>query len=129
MSYAAYVLRKGARRVLWWQGGIALSVGLVAFFFGGHPDNLARFLAALAGGFVAMSGTLILALTVARTDGGSSSAQAQLWLYGGAAVRFLLALILLGLGLGVLHLAPLPFLVAFGLGQVAFLAPGISSGL
>ena len=50
-------------------------------------------------------------------------------LNSGAVARFVFAIVFLGLGLGVFHVAPLPFLVAFGLGQVAFLAPGISSGL
>ncbi len=76
-----------------------------------------------------MLGALVLAYSVGRADGKQGAAQAQLWLYGGAVARFVFAIVFLGLGLGVFHVAPLPFLVAFGLGQVAFLAPGISSGL
>ena len=129
MTYAAETLHKGVRRVLWWQAGLAVSAGLVSAVLGPHHNSLERLFAALAGGSIAILGTLILAYTIGRTDSQGSPAQAQLWLYGGAAARFLLAIVLLGLGLGVFHLSPPPFLIAFGLGQMAFLAPGISSGL
>lgn len=129
MTYAAEILRKGVRRVLRWQAGLSVTVGLVVLFDGARSGRLESFCSALAGGAVAMLGTLVLALTIGRADGRQSPAQAQLWLYGGAAGRFVLALVLLGLGLGVLGLSPLPFLAAFALGQVAFMAPGISSRL
>jgi len=129
MSYAAQILRKGLRRVLFAQAVLTLLVAGGTAVLGTHPDLWARIGASLAGGLIAVLGTLILAYTVGRADGRGSAAQAQLWLYGGAAARFFLAIVLLGVGLGVLHLAPLPFLIAFALGQVAFLAPGISSGL
>jgi len=129
MTHAARVLRKGVRRVLWWQTGVAIPVGVVSVFLGPHQGGLARFLAALAGASIAMLGTFVLAYTIGRTDDKASPAQAQLWLYGGAVARFFLAIILLGLGLGVFRLSPLPFLIAFALGQMAYLAPGISSEL
>ncbi len=127
MSYAARVLGTGLRRVLGAQVILALLAGAGAVWTGTPP--LPRFGAALAGGAVAMLGTLLLAYTVMRADARAGAAQAQLWLYGGAAARFLLAIVLLGVGLGVLGLPPLPFLAGFGVGQVAFLVPGISSGL
>lgn len=129
MTYAAEILRKGVRRVLRWQAGFSVAVGLVVVFGGAHHGGLEPFYSALAGGAVAMLGTLTLALTIGRADVHRSPAQAQLWLYGGAAGRFVLALALLGLGLGVLGLAPLPFLAAFALGQMVFMVPGISSRL
>lgn len=129
MSYAAQILRKGLRRVLVTQVSLTLAVAVVAAFRAPHHHALGPVVAALAGGAIAMLGALVLAYTVGRADGKQGAAQAQLWLYGGAVARFVFAIVLLGLGLGVFHVAPLPFLVAFGLGQVAFLAPGISSGL
>ncbi len=127
MTYAAKSLRKGVRRVLWWQAGVAVLVGVVGAV--SRPqDAAARFLAALAGAAVAMIGTAILGRTVERTGPGQA-AQAQLWLYGGAAARFLVAIVLLIVGLWVLRLPPLPFLLAFGVAQIAFLAPGVSLGL
>ncbi len=129
MTYAAKTLPKGVRRVLRWQAGLSAAVGLVVVFAGTRREGLEPFYSALAGGAVAMLGTLALALTIGRADVHRSPAQAQLWLYGGAAGRFVLALALLGLGLGVLGLSPLPFLAAFALGQMAFMVPGISSRL
>ena len=128
MSYAAKILRKGLRRVLVAQISLTLAVAIVAAFRA-HHDALRPIVAALAGGAITMLGALVLAYTVGRADGKQGATQAQLWLYGGAVARFVFAIVFLGLGLGVFHVAPLPFLVAFGLGQVAFLAPGISSGL
>lgn len=129
MTYAAETLPKGVQRILRWQAGLSVAVGLVVVFGGAHRGGLEPFCSALAGGAVAMLGTLALALTIGRADVHRSPAQAQLWLYGGAAGRFVLALALLGLGLGVLGLSPLPFLAAFALGQMAFMVPGISSRL
>lgn len=129
MTYAAQILRKGLRRVLFTQAVLAVAVGIVASLWGGHHDAWHRLGAALAGGGVTLLGTAVLGYTVGRADNRGGPVQAQLWLYGGAAVRFLLAIVLLGVGLGVFHVSPLPFLIAFGLGQIAFLAPGISSGL
>ncbi|MHB1512151.1 MAG: ATP synthase subunit I [Acidiferrobacter sp.] len=129
MSYATQILRKGLRRVLIAQASLTLAVAVGAALSASHHDALRPVVAALAGGAIAMLGALVLAYSVGRADGKLGAAQAQLWLYGGAVARFVFAIVFLGLGLGVFHVAPLPFLVAFGLGQVAFLAPGISSGL
>ncbi len=129
MTYAAETLPKGVRRVLRWQAGLSVAVGLVGALGTAHSGPLELFGSALAGGAVAMLGTLVLALTIGRADVRRSPAQAQLWLYGGAAGRFVLALALLGLGLGIFDLSPLPFLAAFALGQMAFMAPGIQSRL
>lgn len=129
MSYAARELRKGLRRVLWAQISLTFVVAAVAALDAPRHDALARLGAALAGGAVAMLGALLLAYSLARADVTHGPAGAQLWLYGGAVARFVLAIAFLALGLGVFHVSPLPFLIAFGLGQAAFLVPGISSRL
>ncbi|WP_297361375.1 ATP synthase subunit I [Acidiferrobacter sp.] len=127
MSHAARVLRKGLRRVLWAQISLTLVVAAVAALDASRHDALERLGAALAGGAIAMLSASLLAYSVGRADGTGGPAGAQLWLYGGAIARFVLAITLLGLGLGVFHVSPLPFLIAFVLGQAAFLVPGMSS--
>ena len=129
MSYAARVLRKGLRRVLLAQLSLTLAVAAGAALAAPPHQAPGRLGAALAGGAIAMASALVLAYTVGRADGKGGPAQAQLWLLGGAAARFVFAIVLLGVGLGVFHVSPLPFLIAFGLGQAAFLVPGVSSGL
>ncbi|HUW98217.1 MAG TPA: ATP synthase subunit I [Acidiferrobacter sp.] len=128
MTYAAKTLYRGARRVLWWQAGLTTLAGIVTALLGGPHGAIGRFLAALAGGSIAMLSTVLLVHSVGRTDAQGGSVSARLWLYGGAVTRFLLVIVLIGLGLGLLGLSPLPFLVAFGLGQLAFLAAGLSLG-
>ncbi|UEN99797.1 ATP synthase subunit I [Acidiferrobacter thiooxydans] len=115
--------------MLWAQISLTFVVAAVAALDAPHHDALARLGAALAGGAVAMLGALLLAYSLARADVTHGPAAAQLWLYGGAVARFVLAIAFLALGLGVFHVSPLPFLIAFGLGQAAFLVPGISSRL
>jgi ATP synthase protein I len=44
-------------------------------------------------------------------------------LYANAITRYVAAMLFLGLGLGVLKLAPLPMIVAFAVAQLGFLAP------
>ena len=44
-------------------------------------------------------------------------------LYANAITRYAAAMLFLGLGLGVLKLAPLPLIVAFAVAQIGFLAP------
>ena len=52
---------------------------------------------------------------------GQDPKTAMLTLYMGAVVRFVLVLILFGVGLAGLKLAPLPVIVGFGLTQLAYL--------
>lgn len=117
------VLQTDVRRVLGWQLGVALMVGGLSVLGGSGVGAGPAFLAALVGGVIAMLGTMVLGYTVGRTTSHDSAVQGQLWLYGGALVRFMMALVLLAVALGVWHLAPLPLLVAFGLAQLAFILP------
>ncbi len=123
MKAAADVLRDRVRRVLLWQAVAACVVGVAGVLAAPGPAAPLRLLAALAGGLIAMLGTLILGYTLERTDD-RNSATGQMWLYGGWGVRFVLALALLFLALGVWHLPGLPLVAAFGLGQVMYAMPG-----
>ncbi|GAB4508230.1 MAG: hypothetical protein Tsb0026_06600 [Sulfuricaulis sp.] len=104
-------LRKGVRRVLLFQTLLTL---LVAAAFGvahGRYD----FLSALYGGAVAVLLSGWLGRGVLRSTGLGS-------LYANAITRYGAAMLFLGLGMGVLKLAPLPLIVAFAVAQFGFLA-------
>lgn len=111
MNFAAAKLRKGVRRVLLFQALLTL---LVAAAFGvarGRHD----FLSALYGGAVAVLLSAWLGRGVLRSASLGS-------LYANAITRYGAAMVLLGVGLGVLRLAPLPLIAAFAVAQFGFLA-------
>ena len=111
MNLAADKLRKGVRRVLLLQALLTL---LIAAGFGlarGGPD----FLSALYGGTTAMLLTAWLGRGVLRGGGLGS-------MYANAITRYGAAMLFLGLGLGVLKLAPLPLIMAFAAAQFGFVA-------
>ncbi|MHB1566163.1 MAG: hypothetical protein ACYCXG_05550 [Acidiferrobacter sp.] len=110
-------LSQGVRRVLLWQALVAISIAAVS---AGTGMGGRSWLAALAGGGIAMVGTVILGHTLLRTTSASAHTTAPLWLYGGALARFVLALSLLALALGVLRLRALPLLAAFALAQLVY---------
>ncbi len=123
MKAAADVFSDRVRRVLLWQAATACAVGCASAALVSGPPLSARLMAALAGGGIAMAGTLILGHSLARADG-KDGAAGQLWLYGGFVLRFLLALALLFVALGVLHLPGVPLVAAFGFGQLMYAMPG-----
>jgi ATP synthase protein I len=85
-------------------------------------------LAALYGGLVALTNSWLLAKRVARVGelAKRNPNYSAFTLYIGAVQRFLLVLVSLGIGLGWLHLAPLPLLVTFGVAQIAYI---VAAGL
>ncbi len=104
-------LRKGVRRVLLFQALLTL---LVAAAFGVARGRY-EFLSALYGGAVAVLLSGWLGRGVLRSTGLGS-------LYANAITRYGAAMLFLGLGMGVLKLAPLPLIVAFAVAQFGFLA-------
>lgn len=104
-------LRKGVRRVLLFQALLTLFVAAVFGVARGRYD----FLSALYGGAVAALLSGWLGRGVLRSTGLGS-------LYANAITRYGAAMLFLGLGLGVLKLAPLPLIVAFAVAQFGFLA-------
>lgn len=111
MNFAAEKLRKGVRRVLLFQALLTLFVaGAFAVARGRY-----EFLSALYGGAVALLSCAWLGRGVLRATVLGS-------LYANAITRYGAAMVLLGVGLGVLGLAPLPLLAAFAAAQFGFLA-------
>lgn len=122
MSYAAEILGKSIRRVLLTQ--LLLSLAVVAGYLAieGWAGGRRPALAALYGGGIALVSTWLLGRRVRRAgDPARHDAGGQLGLYAGAAPRFVATLVLLGIGMGWLKLAPVPLIVAFGLAQFGFL--------
>ncbi len=73
----------------------------------------------LYGGGVSMLSSALLGLGVGWAASGTG--QARQWLlYGGAAVRFIMVLVLLAVGLGGLGLGPLPVVAGFIVAQLVF---------
>jgi len=101
---------------------VAVAVGAF-LFLAGLPHAQA---AAYGGGIALLSAWLLgrhvrRASEVARTNPGRETAV----LYIGAVQRFVLILVLFGLGMGKLGLAPLPLLVGFGAAQAGYLISGL----
>ena len=119
MSYAAEMLRQGVRRVLLSQAVLTLLTGAAFFFSLGSGAALA----ALYGGVIALIGTWLLGKRVQRTP--ETPAQGytggQLALYAGVLPRFIVTLVLLGIGIGGLKLFPMPLIAAFAVAQLGFL--------
>ncbi len=122
MSYAAEILGKSIRRVLLTQLLLTLAVAAAYLVVEGWPAGRSGALAASYGGALALASTWLLGRRVQRTsDAVRQGAGSQLGLYAGAAPRFVATLVLLGIGMGWLKLAPIPLIVAFGLAQLGFL--------
>lgn len=96
--------------------GLLLAVG-----FAGYSGQHAA-LSALYGTLVAVAMAVILAwsVRVASVAAGQSKTPAVAVLYAGAAVRFVLVLVLLGLGLWFLRLDPVPVLCGFVIVQFVY---------
>lgn len=92
---------------------LVLASAVICVSMGG----LAMSEAALAGGAVAIVNLVLSAWALKRTHGAHGLA-----LYAGAAARFLFVILSFGLAIGVLHLAPLPMLLVFGLTQLGHVA-------
>ncbi|MHB8744338.1 MAG: ATP synthase subunit I [Sulfuricaulis sp.] len=111
MHTAAAALRQGVHRVLWLQAWLTLFVA-AAFGYAGGGYSL---LSALYGGAITLLLTGWLGRGAARTNGLGA-------LYAHAVTRYAAAMLFLGLGMGVLKLAPLPLIVGFAVAQLGFLA-------
>lgn len=99
---------------------VVLIAAVVLVFFGKSGQAGAQ--AALFGGVIALLDALFLGWRVQRAGraAGHSATRAMVALYLGAAERFVFTLAGFGLGLGVLHLQPLPLLLAFVAAQAGY---------
>ena len=111
MNFAAATLRKEVRRVILFQALLTLLVAAVFGVTRGRWD----FLSALYGGGVTVLLSAWLGRGVLRAAGLGS-------LYANAITRYGATMVLLGLGLAVIKMAPLPLIVAFAVAQFGFLA-------
>ena len=109
----------GIRRVLATQIVLCLLVGGVfALAQGAQAAG-----AALYGGAVTLLGSLWLGRGVTRAGASAHSggARSQWILYGGALQRFVVVLVLLAIGFGVLKLSPMALIAGFAAAQFGFL--------
>lgn len=117
MNSAGDELRIRTRRVIGLQLGIGLAI--VAGFF--TVKGPAAAWSAAYGGGVSVVMSLLLSRGVMLAGRMQDAKASQAVLYAGAALRFVLVLALLTVGLAVLKLAPLPVVVGFIAVQLAFM--------
>ncbi|MBK9131937.1 MAG: ATP synthase subunit I [Gammaproteobacteria bacterium] len=117
MNSAGDELRIRTRRVIGLQLGIGLAI--VAGFF--TVKGPAAAWSAAFGGGVSVVMSLLLSRGVMLAGRMQDARASQAVLYAGAALRFVLVLALLTVGLAVLKLAPLPVVVGFIAVQLAFM--------
>jgi ATP synthase protein I len=110
-------LRRDARRVLWTQVLLAAILALGFLAWRGAPAAAA----ALYGGMVTLLVTGWLAWRLRRVTARAPQASLGV-IYSSALLRYVAVAGLIGVGLGVLRLAPLPLLSAFAVTQFGFLA-------
>lgn len=107
---------------------VAAGVGLWRLWAQGVPEGIVHgafeAAAALYGGGITVLNTWWLGRRVQRAGelAREQPERGQLALYAGAVQRFVVTLILLGIGLGWLKLAPIPLILAFAASQLGFLA-------
>lgn len=116
---AERTVARQTRSIIGAQMAVGALVAAGFWAFGGAGD--AR--SALYGVFISVFAAVMLRRGVRRASqiAGQDPKTAMLSLYMGAVVRFVLVLVLLGVGLAGLKLAPLPVIVGFGLAQLAYL--------
>ncbi len=120
MSFATVVMRRVVRRLFIVQFIITLVVALGYFAL----QNINGFFAALYGGSITLSGTLLMAWRISRAGEAGSKEQLQgyIEIYAGVIQKFILTLVLMAVGMGYLNLNPLAILVSFALTQLSFIA-------
>ena len=115
------------RTILSIQAIVAIAAVGIGYLYGGVPASQA----ALFGAGIALSNSLLLAWRM-RQGKRHVHADAQRHLrtfYFSTIERFFVVGGLLAMGLGALQLAPLPLLVAFVAGQMAWMISGLTSGI
>ncbi len=119
MSHAAKVMRVTVRRVLAIQLLITLGVALTYLV----SQGLLAALSALYGGAIALFSSWLMGwrITKAADAAAHDSNQGAFVIYAGVVQRFLLTLVLMALGMGVLKLAPVAILAGYAVTQVAYL--------
>lgn len=119
MSYAAQVLRKTLRRLVILQSLLILAC---AGIYLGVEGGLGA-LAVLYGGGIALTSTLVSAWRLLRATeaAGDAMHRAMAELYIGAALRLVLVVGLMAVGMAVLRLNPLAVIIGFGAAQIGYI--------
>ncbi|NOQ80202.1 MAG: ATP synthase subunit I [Gammaproteobacteria bacterium] len=120
MSFALVVMRRVVRRLLIVQVILTLIIAL-SYLVLQNSDGL---FAALYGGSITLSGTLLMAWRIGRAGEVASTERQQgyIEIYIGAIQKFILTLVLMALGMGYLKLDPLAILISFAVTQLSFIA-------
>lgn len=120
MSFATVVMRRVVRRLFIIQLVLTLIIALSYLIF----QSLNGFFAALYGGCITLSGTLLMAWRISRAGeaGSKEKQQGYIEIYAGVVQKFILTLVLMAIGMGVLKLDPLAVLVGFAITQFSFIA-------
>ena len=120
MSFAAVVMRRVVYRLIIVQVILTFIVALAYLAF----QNINGFFAALFGGSITLSGTVLMAWRISRAGEAASTEKQQgyIEIYIGAIQKFVLTLVLMALGMGYLQLNPLAILVGFAVTQLSFIA-------
>ncbi len=118
MDIAVRQVQANAKKVIVLQLIIAVVVALVAGIAEGGWFGLS----ALFGGFVGLSLSLLLRRGVLKANelAREDPQRGMAVMYLGAVQRFVLVLVLLGVGLGYFDFAPLAAIIGFGFVQVAY---------
>lgn len=118
MGATANDIAVAARRVMALQAGAATLVAAGFFFGEGAREAWSGFY----GGLISVVTTFLLSRGVVRAADAASQSQkkSMIILYLGAAQRFVLVLVLFGVGLAGLHLAPLPTIAGFVAAQLVY---------
>ncbi len=119
MSFAIVVMRRVVYRLIIVQFILTFIVALGYLAF----QDLNGFSAALYGGIITLSGTLLMAWRISRAgETAGDKQQGYIEIYIGAIQKFILTLILMAFGMGYLKLDPLAILVGFAISQFSFIA-------
>ncbi len=120
MSFATVVMRRVVRRLFVIQLALTLIIALSYLIF----QSLNGFFAAIYGGSITLTGTLLMAWRISRAGeaGSKEKQQGYIEIYAGVVQKFILTLVLMAVGMGVLKLDPLAVLVGFAVTQFSFIA-------
>jgi ATP synthase protein I len=112
--FPAQILHTRARRLIALQCGAALFAAAAFFVTKGRWEALS----AGYGSLIAVLMTLLLGQGVVLASKAKSMQQSQIVLYAGAAIRFVLVLVLFAVGLATFALAPLATVLGFVAAQL-----------
>ena len=119
MNIASREIVAATRKVIALQVGVSVLVGVAFMVAKGEGAGYAAFF----GGVISMAVALLLGRGVARASevARQDHKKSMLILYVGAVQRFVLVLVLFGVGLKALSLSFIPMLVGFAGAQLAYL--------